>query len=186
MACWGSNRKGALGTGYDSDNDSAGFIDRRNFPDYVLMEDGTPADRTDNAHLTNVALTQPNGKIGLVGRVNGYCALTNGGGVHCWGYDELNHCGRADWDTFNDTPVMKNNNALNRNTANWVEGMDDGAATDVLDLSCGDNYCCTLHDNDDLKCWGDNGEAQLGLGNANSGPYERGAWPPTLATAVTP
>jgi alpha-tubulin suppressor-like RCC1 family protein len=74
------------------------------------------------------------------------CALTNTGGVKCWG-DNL-------WGQLGDGTT------INRFTPTDVTGLSSGVTT----ISTKDRHTCALMNTGDIKCWGLNDRGQLGDG----------------------
>lgn len=81
------------------------------------------------------------------------CAITaesNGGELYCWGNADDGRLGIGDvGDTDTTRPVA----------------IDEGSGW--TDLSVGGAHSCALH-GDELHCWGDNHQGQLGTGNTNA------------------
>lgn len=74
------------------------------------------------------------------------CVLTNGGGVKCWGLNNLGQLGDG--------------TAVNRSTPIDVVGL--GSGVNAIDV--GYHHACVLLDGGSVKCWGHNGHHQLGDG----------------------
>lgn len=84
---------------------------------------------------------------------NHTCALTNGGAVYCWGSGLWGSLGNGSEDS--------------EETPNPVTGLGSGVEQIALLATGG----CALMDGGTVKCWGNNNEAQLGIGN-DTGPED--------------
>ena len=115
LKCWGANGSGAVG-------------------------DGTTTDRavaTDVAGLSS-------GMIGVAAGDGFSCALTNAGGVKCWGRNTYGQLGDGST-AMRTTPVD-------------VAGLSSGASA----VSAGGDHACAVVAGGALKCWGRNVSGQLG------------------------
>ncbi|MBD8528263.1 PD40 domain-containing protein [Pseudomarimonas arenosa] len=118
LQCWGLNTEGQLGNGQSS---------RRAAP--------TPVADLDSG----VAKVSTGGFFS--------CALTQGGGVKCWGYNGANQLGDGT-DLFRYRPVD-------------VLGLTSG----VLALATGDSSACAIKADRSVVCWGANYSGALGNGD---------------------
>jgi len=87
------------------------------------------------------------------------CALMAGGGVRCWGNNGQGQLGDG---TRDDVPVPHP----------WPPSGDVGGG--FAALSAGDSHTCGLTTAGGVRCWGNNGNAQLGIGT-----YDTVLSPPT-------
>lgn len=74
------------------------------------------------------------------------CARLAGGGVWCWGNDQLGELGDGVTGTFNPTPVQAQDLA------------------EVTALDAGQEHTCAVQSDGSLWCWGNNPGGELGIG----------------------
>lgn len=74
------------------------------------------------------------------------CAVTEAGAAFCWG---RNHAGQ-----------LGNGNRADSNVPVAVSGLGSGVAA----IRAAESHTCALMETGAVKCWGDNGRGQLGLG----------------------
>jgi alpha-tubulin suppressor-like RCC1 family protein len=117
IKCWGWNGFGVLGDGTGTNSPIPVNV--------VGLESGVKAISTGYSHT---------------------CALTQAGGVKCWGDNRWGQLGDGTTSgKFKPTDVI-------------------GLATGVSVISAGDLHTCALMQAGGVKCWGDNGHGQLGDG----------------------
>jgi len=149
VKCWGDNASGELGL-------------------------GDTAFRGDNpgemgANLPAVDLGGGPSVLSLAAGAGFSCARFNNGQVKCWGRNDFGQLGRGG--------VLNRGDGPGEMGANLV-AVDFGAGRTAVDLVAGGYHACVRLDNAELRCWGRNGQGQLGLGdNGNRGdaPNELGA-----------
>ena len=92
--------------------------------------------------------------VAISAGTNHTCAVLQGGAVKCWGWDrygQLGDGGAYAMTSGSYRPVL----------AQGIEG--------AVDVAAGGNHTCAVTASDNVMCWGDNGDGQLGIGNS-SGP----------------
>jgi alpha-tubulin suppressor-like RCC1 family protein len=117
VKCWGNNSKGELGNGTTTDQDLP----------------------VDVSGLTS-------GVVAISAGGNHTCALTNTGGVKCWGENTNGQLGNGTY--------------INRTTPVSVSGLTSGVAM----ISAGEAHTCAVTNSGGAKCWGYNSTGQLGDG----------------------
>ena len=115
VQCWGSNSDGQLG-------------------------DGT----TTHSSVPVAVSGLTNGVATVAAGFRHSCALTTGGGVQCWGYNQLGQLGN-DSTTDSSVPVAVN-----------------GLASGVAAVAAGAYHACALTTGGGVQCWGLNSSGQLG------------------------
>jgi alpha-tubulin suppressor-like RCC1 family protein len=96
------------------------------------------------------------------------CALLSTGKVDCWGYNGSGQLGSGTTATYSDVPVA-------------VLGITDAKA--VASDTYGNSFCAVLSTGH-VKCWGDNGDGQLGNGTTTTSYVPVSVKNITTATAV--
>ncbi len=104
------------------------------------------------------------------------CALLSGGVVKCWGNNERGQVGNGDApNDVGDAPG------------------EMGSALDAIDLdgvpakeiTCGILHNCALLQNGEVRCWGNNGVAELGIGTGSPSLMDVPAAPVDLGSGLT-
>ena len=131
VLCWGATGHGRLGNGNSSGNQNSG--NSHDTPVNVLR-DGTN-------QLENV--------VQITAGIRSTCALTQEGGVECWG---RNHIGQLGDGTGNDKDRATSLSAL----------------SNMVEVRMGDEHACALSALGEVKCWGEGGDGQLGQGSASA------------------
>jgi cysteine-rich repeat protein len=82
------------------------------------------------------------------------CALSNAGGVKCWGVDADGVLGRGTLGADITHPSQ-------------IEPLDFGTARRVTQISAGYYHACVRFEDGKARCWGDNATGQLGINSTN-------------------
>ncbi len=120
LQCWGSGVRGQLGTG-----------------------------STSSATTPQSVAVLGSGVKALAAKIYHTCALSNGGAVSCWG--------------FNDHGQLGDNTTTNRSTPQPVTSL-----TNVAAVTAGVSHTCALTTAGTVQCWGLNAYGQLGDNTTNS------------------
>lgn len=152
VKCWGENGYGQLGLGDTNDRGD------------VAGEMGTNLAAIDfgvNKTATAIAIASESA-----------CAILNLGEVRCWGRNDDGELGRGNTNNLGDggTPSIANAPAL-----------DLGTGKTATSIAAGSNHFCAVLNDNSLKCWGDNTDGQLGLGDTN----DRGDGASEMGDALT-
>jgi alpha-tubulin suppressor-like RCC1 family protein len=78
------------------------------------------------------------------------CSVTPGGALKCWGLNDTGQVGDGTW--------------IQRSAPADVTGLGSG----VTAVAAGENHTCAVVPGGGLKCWGSNGNGQLGTGTTGS------------------
>jgi alpha-tubulin suppressor-like RCC1 family protein len=87
------------------------------------------------------------------------CALMSDHRVKCWGQNELGQLGLGDTEVRGDGPGEM---------GDALPYVDLGSNARALAVGGGNAFSCALLQGGRIKCWGDNRQGQLGLGNRNT------------------
>jgi alpha-tubulin suppressor-like RCC1 family protein len=102
------------------------------------------------------------------------CARLDDGTVKCWGRNAVGQLGLGDTEARGDNPGEMGAN---------LPTVDLGPGRTALQVAAGGEHTCARLDDGSVKCWGQNGGGQLGLGdqlNRGDAPGEMGATLPTV------
>jgi len=93
------------------------------------------------------------------------CALRAAGQVKCWGDNSNGQLGLGDTEARGDEPDEMGSN---------LPEVDLGSGRTGRELALGHHHTCALLDDGSIKCWGDNDNGQLGLGDVDARGDEPG------------
>ena len=153
LKCWGSNA--TFGALGLGDEDSRG---------------GLPTDM--GANLPAVDLGQPHPVTQVAQGDSFSCAVLDDGAVRCWGRGPS--LGLGTTTSRGDGPGEMGGD---------LPAVDLGANRTAVAVTAGRQHACALLDNGSVKCWGENGDGQLGLGDTadrGDAPGEMGSNLPSV------
>ena len=110
------------------------------------LGDGTTTSETSPVSVTGLS----SGVLAISAGSDHTCALMQTGGVKCWGSNGFGQLGDG---TTTQKLIPED-----------VVGLGGAASA----ISAGDEHTCALMQNGGIKCWGDNGNGQLGDGTSNT------------------
>jgi alpha-tubulin suppressor-like RCC1 family protein len=84
------------------------------------------------------------------------CAVADDGRIKCWGDNGAGQLGLGD---------TKSRGSAPEDVGDALPAVDLGHGQVVTDLACGSRHCCVRTLQNTMKCWGDNADGQLGLGD---------------------
>jgi alpha-tubulin suppressor-like RCC1 family protein len=148
VKCWGANLYGTSGLGDTARHDGRASYMGGNLPAVNF-----------GAGRTVVAL--------YVGSEHS-CARLDNGATKCWGQNLYGQLGYGDTNDRGDAAAEM---------GDALPAINVGTGRLVKSMHLGYRHTCAILDNDQLKCWGYNGNAQLGLGDGvtrGDGPNEMG------------
>ncbi len=143
VKCWGDNRQGGLGVGSATGPQQCAG-------NFAIPCSTSPAD-VEGLSSDIVAMASGVGS----------CAVTNDGGLKCWGPNSEGELG----DGTSTGPEVCSNGAPCSTRAIDVPGLASG----VVSVSSGGLRACALMSSGGIKCWGDNHNGELGNGTS-TGP----------------
>lgn len=145
LKCWGSNDDGQLGLGdVNARGDESGEMG-------------------DNLSTVNLGSGQTTNQVS--GGIGHTCALLENDEVKCWGANEQGELGLGDTQKRGDEAGEMGDNLPEVNL-----GTDRTAS----EITVGGSQSCAILDNGELKCWGSNGDGELGVGDTNDRGDEAG------------
>ncbi|MDF1795140.1 MAG: hypothetical protein P1U63_01250 [Coxiellaceae bacterium] len=111
--------------------------------------DGSTADRREPVNVTGLSMTA----TALVSGSNHTCALLKNGRMQCWGSNEHGQLGDSSF--------------TNRLQPTAVSDLSNDSVH-VVAMSAGQETSCALLSDGGMKCWGKNGDGQLGIGHTSN------------------
>ncbi len=165
IKCWGFNASGQLGLGNTSNRGDNSSEMGNNLPSVDLG-----SGRTAKAIATGGSHT---------------CAILDNASVKCWGFNASGQLGLGNTSNRGDEPDEMGNN---------LNSVDLGSGRTAKVIATGGSHTCAVLDNASVKCWGENSNGQLGLGDISTRgdePDEMGDYLPSVelysdtATSIT-
>ncbi len=158
VKCWGDNSAGQLGQG-----------------DTATRGDGA-AEMGDN--LLAIDLGGVHTAVAIAAGNLHACAVLDDATVKCWGDNSAGQLGQGDTAARGDGAAEMGNNLLT---------IDLGTGRTAVALTAGVSETCALLDNATVKCWGANGNGELGQGDITTrgdGPGEMGDALPAISLGL--
>lgn len=169
VKCWGANNNGQLGDGTTTQRNtpvevsglgsgmqaiaaggshtcavtSSGGVKCWGENGFGQLGDGTSTDRSTPVDVSELA----SGILAINLGANHSCALTNGGGIKCWGSNYFGQLGDG--------------SLINRYIPVEVSGLTSGGQA----IAAGMNHTCAVLSGGEIWCWGANWYGQLGNGS---------------------
>jgi alpha-tubulin suppressor-like RCC1 family protein len=148
VKCWGANERGQLGIGTtDARGDAPGELGEA-LP-FTELGSGRRAVAIDAGYRHA-------------------CALLDDGSIKCWGDGEVGALGLGDTSDRGKSPGEM---------GDALPAVALGTGRSALAISVAGRHTCALLDDGSVKCWGNNGSGELGLGDRETrgdGPGEMG------------
>jgi alpha-tubulin suppressor-like RCC1 family protein len=145
VKCWGTNESGELGLG-----------DTQKRGDEV-------GEMGDNLPEVNLGTDRTASEITVGGSQS--CATLDNGELKCWGGNGDGELGLGDTDDRGDETGEMGDD---------LSTVDLGTSRTAATVAAGSEHTCALLDNGEVKCWGENVDGKLGLGDTESRGDEPG------------
>lgn len=149
--CWGHNEYGKLGLGDTLSRGGAAGEMGANLPGVELGQGLVAASIMAGSHHT--------------------CARLTSGALKCWGQNNFGQLGQGDTLDRGDDP---------HEMGDTLAPINLGAGLTVTGVATGAYHTCAALSDERVKCWGDNDEGTLGLGDTSA----RGAEPQQMGDAL--
>ena len=157
VKCWGYNGQGQLGLG-------------------DTVNRGTnPGDMGDN--LPALSLGTGRTALYLTAGRGHTCAVLDNQQIKCWGYGGDGELGYED---------TTNRGAQSNQMGDNLPFVNLGTGRTVALMSSGLVHNCVVLDNGDVKCWGQNTDGRLGLGNSRTYGASAGTMGDSLPSVILP
>ena len=182
VMCWGRNSNGALGVGSSGGKSytpvgpidlgaghTAKMVSAAQDHTCAILDDDTLkcwgyngngqlgyGDSTSRISPEATAVDLGSGRTAKMVSAGAYhtCAILDDDTLKCWGENDYGQLGYGD--------------TTNRNSPEATAVVDLGSGRTAKTVSAGDGHTCAILDDDTLKCWGNNGNGQLGIGGLTS------------------
>jgi serine/threonine protein kinase/alpha-tubulin suppressor-like RCC1 family protein len=164
VRCWGGNDDGAMGYRHDQ---IPGCNPKRNGYDCLLP---TPSLDLDLGELGGARIIDLQ-----MGRKHA-CVLDDRGAIRCWGWDVEGSLGYGNQlvEATGDRGIGHRNTPAEAYAAMGNDGIvdigdfdRDGKMDSAEQLTLGYSHACVLTEDGSVRCWGSNGEGQLGYGTTD-------------------
>ena len=170
LKCWGENSHGQLGRG---DTTYAGSVPGEMGDNLKPIKLGTAKSRlakimAPSNNLTSLSSASKNKFKQIAVGYNHTCAILDRGAVKCWGLNSNGELGQGN---------VTNLGLLAGQIGNSLLAVNLGTYRTAVQIITGSDHTCALLDNGSVKCWGSNGNGQLGQGhtiNLGDDPGEMG------------
>ena len=139
VRCWGNNTSGRLGLGD------------------TLVRGDAAGEMGDN--LPTVDLGFGRTAVEVAAGAGHTCARLDNDQVKCWGANGNGRLGQGD--------TLARGDAAGE-MGDTLPAVNLGAGRVARSVATGNNHTCALLDNGQVKCWGNNGQGQLGQGDTNA------------------
>jgi alpha-tubulin suppressor-like RCC1 family protein len=133
------------------------------YNDYGSVGDGTTTERDRPVPVRNAAGTGPlQNVVSIYAGYSHSCALITNGQVRCWGETYYGEVGDG-------TPIAQSTPYVNRLRPRAVRS-GNGNLTGVVQIHANQYHTCAVLNTGQVRCWGYNGEGQLGNGGTTDRP----------------